>query len=69
MRTFSFYMQDEHQPVTLHMSALLEDEARAEELARKHLDRSPHCLSVEVREGGRVLFTSFRNEPPQPAAA
>jgi hypothetical protein len=63
MRTFSFFTRDALRPVRSHMYALLGDEGRAREFARRRLDSSPHHLSVEVREAGRVLFSVLRSEP------
>lgn len=69
MRDFSFYLQDDYERETHHLSASLRDEARAREFATMHLHRSPHCLSVEVWEAGKVLFSVLRKEPPIPEAA
>jgi len=69
MRAFRFYVRDEHQPVTVHLSALLRDEGRAREFAAMHLARSPDRLSVEVREDGAVLFSVMKPASPAPEAA
>ena len=71
MRTFSFFTRDALRPVRSHMYAVLGDEGRAREFATRRLDSSPHNLSVEVREAGRVLFSVLRKERPlrsKPAA-
>jgi hypothetical protein len=68
MRTFSFYMRDDHQPMTVHISAPFKDEPGAREFALSLLDESSNRNSIEVREGGRVLFSVDRTEqPPSPS--
>jgi len=60
MRTFSCFIKDDRYTVPSLAFVLVQDEARARELARRQLLESGHHLEVEVVENGRSLFRLTR---------
>lgn len=60
MRTFSYFIKDDRYSVPTLQFAVVPDETRALEFARRQLLSSPHYLSIEVHENGRPLFREER---------
>jgi hypothetical protein len=63
MRTFSYFIQDDRYSVPTLQFAVVPDETRAREFARRQLMTSPHYRSIEVHENGRPLFRQDRTGP------
>lgn len=61
MRTFSYFIQDDRYSVPTLQFAVVPDEQRALELARRQLMSSQHYWSIEVHENGRAVFRQSRN--------
>lgn len=57
MRTFSCFISDSRSAVPTLSLILAEDEARARLLARRELLDTRQAVSIEVCEGGKLLWT------------
>jgi len=64
MHDFTFYIEDDRYKVASLRLVAARDTARARALALKCLAESPHHLTVEVCEEGRLLLKVSRDEAP-----
>lgn len=56
MRHFSCFTRDEQHTVSAPSFIIAGDEFRARFLARRELMDTPHAISVEICEGGKLLW-------------
>lgn len=66
MRAFSCFITDSRHSVPTLSFIFASDLGRARELARRELLESPHAVSYELCENGRLLVTEY-GRPVAPA--
>ena len=59
MRTFSCFTSDSRSSVPTLAFIFAEDEVRVRLLARRELLDTKHAVSVEICEGGKLLWTEW----------
>lgn len=64
MRTFSCFTFDDRRSVPTLSFLFAEDETRVRLLARRELLATPHASSIEICEGGKLLWIETATLPP-----